>query len=219
MVKKYFVSGFMAEDIKGISSILDENCFSANTWLPWVNGTVNLNRLLETESNLYIRSERFLTENEKCYGVTIKGFSAVQHKLLPIHKIDHTFCENFLFESSYDDIILISSDISHETGCSRESSVFIYKVSENYSLTKSFVVPELVKQISVGHAHAIALADNGKSLFTWGCNTRGELGTSSNKVNSEKFELVEQLNGMNWAMVGNKLKIFLLVSSYSSKVC
>ena len=117
---------------------------------------------------------------------------------------------------SYNQILLIANDSDapekrdeeHEkkNDAAAAATCAVRNNRKPYQIELSFTLPLKVSQLSVGHDHAVMLASRArlggtgpKQVFTWGCNTRGELGygLANKSVKSETFQPVELLDGVN----------------------
>lgn len=207
---------------------INTRVFTANSWLPWQGELVHFERVMDAvnlkeSSDLYVGDECLVLLQQHLNGkgtprdVAVFKFNddneAFERYVFDLGGFDDWLQkgEGEVFTGvSYNQILIITNDFdtSQENDDKHEKRNATCVVRNNrkpYQIELSFTLALKVTQLSVGHDHAIALAANVRlnlgamQVFTWGCNTKGELGLgpSNKSVKSEIFLPVELLDSVN----------------------
>ena len=188
---------------------VDVSSLSCNSWFPWVS--ISKEQLLRFSMAYECKPEqRYIIGSEvivsmKPGKLTVLDIDDKNSKCEIRSLKDNEIDAMSIFACTYSQIVIILPSSVDDQDCANAANYkcLIFSYSQNLKMEANFFIAHRIEQLSVGHAHAIAKADNGTIILTWGCNTRGELGTGSNSVASQKFEVVEQLCGLKWLKVCN----------------
>ena len=153
-----------------------------------------------------------------------------------IGQLPMTFMDNFILTTG-ETIVMVSLGSNHVAALTSNGRLFMWgsnlfgQLGDGTTISKSVPIEitesfnlalgEIISQISLGESYSSALTSTGR-LFTWGSNSRGQLGDGTtitrktpieinNKINLEKNDMINQvyLGGVHTTAVSSKGQLFV----------